>query len=321
LKVNVLIRVDPAEAAVSGASEWRSKLQSTVNGLHQESPIEELGGELLVFSFSGAQLHCLHSDVQMISRLRPCPNRFAPVAIVPLTGGVTMTQLGRTCSVQPGQFAFMDAAAPLDLVYENEFRHLFLHFPPTCFVPAVFHKHTSRTVDGSSDFDLLFRSIIERTWFNAEGLRAEEHGAALNSILSLCPLTSPFRENARQVEPCIRVARAMVYIENNLGEAWLTPQTVAEAQGVSRRYLDDRFGRIGLRIERCIWERRLVRAKEELSLSSRSSRYLAKTIIQIALDNGFKSPSHFSRAFSARFGMSPREFRNRMAAQQTPNLH
>jgi AraC-like DNA-binding protein len=113
----------------------------------------------------------------------------------------------------------------------------------------------------------------------------------------------------------------MGYIEDNLAEGWLNPQAVADAQGVSRRYLDDRFGRLGLRIEGWIWERRLLRAREELALASRLGRNNGKTIIQIALDTGFKSPSHFSRSFSSRFGVSPREYRNTLECESAPRRH
>jgi AraC-like DNA-binding protein len=161
-------------------------------------------------------------------------------------------------------------------------------------VPSLFYKAICRIGRVTSDFDFLFKSAIEGVWKNAESLHPSEHGAALNSILSLCTLTSPFRDSAREIEPCIRVTKAMNFIEDNLGEEWLNPQSVADAQGVSRRYLDERFGLLGLRIERWIWERRLMRARDELSLSSRAGRNSGKTVIQVALDNGFKSPSHFS---------------------------
>jgi len=320
MNVCEIIKVDPGAASTPSRTEWQSKLQQTVNGIHTESPLEDLGGELLSFNFSGARINYLHSNVQHISRPRQCPNRFAPMAVVPLTGGVTVTQLGRCSHIEPGQYFFMDSAAPMELEYSGEFRHLFLYFPASSFVPAVFHKAIARPVEAASDFDFLFKSMIEGIWRNAEDLPAQEHGAALNSVLSMCPLTSPFRHQAREIEPCIRVAKAMSYIEDNLAEEWLSPSMVADAQGVSRRYLDDRFGRLGLRIERWIWERRLLRAREDLSLASRVGRFTGKTILQVALDNGFKSPSHFSRSFSARFGVSPRDYRSGIE-EQTERLH
>lgn len=288
---------------------WRSQLPSSADGLMMESRADSWGGEFQSFCFSGARMYYLHADVQQTSRRRPCRNRFAPMAVIPLQGELSLRQQGRSRVVHRGEFAFIDSAAPFEMAAEVEFNNLYLHFPPCSFVPSHFYKAICRTGDATSDFDALFKSAIESVWRNAGELRPTEHGAALNSILSLCPLTSPFRESSQELEPCIRVTKAMNFIEDNLAEDWLNPQSVADAQGVSRRYLDDRFGLLGLRIERWIWERRLTRAREELTLSARASRASAKTVIQVALDNGFKSPSHFSRSFSARFGVSPREFR------------
>ena len=317
MSVNEIIRVERGEASIPSRTLWQSRLEEAVAGVHTESPLEDLGGELLSFGFCGARIHYLHSDVQRISRPRACPNRFSPMALVPLSGRVRLSQSERTCEIGPGQYVFMDTAAPMTLNYESEFRHLFLYFPPSSFTPATFHRSIAHAVDEMSDFDLLFRSTIEGIWRNAEELSAEDHGAALNSLLSLCLLSSPFRNQMRRTEPCIRVSRAMAYIESNLAESWLSPSTVADAQGVSRRHLDDRFGRLGLRIERWIWERRLLRAREELGMASRVGRYTSKTILQIALDTGFKSPSHFSRSFNARFGISPRKFRSDIEAERT----
>lgn len=294
---------------------WQSQLPSSAEGLKMETGPDPWGGEFRSFHFSGARMYHLHADLKQTSRQRPCRNRFAPMAVLPLRGQLALRQNDRTCDLLPGEFAFLDSAAPFEMAADEEFNNLYMHFPPCSFVPSLFYKAICRPGDTASDFDILFRSTIESVWKNAIELHPTEHGAALNSILSLCPLTSAFRDSAREIEPCIRVTKAMNYIEDNLAEEWLSPQAVADAQGVSRRYLDDRFGLLGLRIERYIWERRLSRARDELSLSARSGRGTGKTVIQVALDNGFKSPSHFSRSFSARFGVAPRQFRKDVEAQ------
>lgn len=303
-----------------GGCEWKLRLEKTVDGITLNSETPNIAGEFLAFNFSGARLYYLHSQAQNIARARACRNRFAPMVVVPVSGSLRVSQLGRNCVVAPGQFVFIDSAAPLELDYETAFENIFLHLPSSSFVPALFHRAISKPVDANCDFDFLFKSLIESTWSHATKLRPDEHGAVLNSILSLCPLTSPFRAQFSQEEPCIRVTKAMAFIEDNLGESWLNPQVVADHQGVSRRYLDDRFGRLGLRIERWIWERRLLRAREELGIASRGGRFMDKTIIQIALDNGFKSPSHFSRSFSERFGVSPREYRKSIC-ESSNGLH
>ena len=310
---HVALRAPPAEIPASLA--WQSKLPSSVDGLEMETRGNPGGGEFLSFQFCGARIYYLHADVQQIVRRRPCRNRFAPMAIIPLQSELALIQHGKSQTIKPGEFVFIDSAAPFEMGAPDEFHNLYMHFPPSSFVPSLFYKAVCRAGNGTTEFDLLFKSAIETIWRNAGDLHPTEHGSALNSILSLCPLTSPFRQSAREIEPCIRVTKAMNFIEDNLAEDWLSPQSVADAQGVSRRYLDDRFGLLDLRIERWIWERRLTRARDELTLSARAGRGNGKTVIQVALDNGFKSPSHFSRSFSSRFGTSPREFRKQIEEQ------
>lgn len=314
--MNMIQTAAPVAASASPLA-WRALLPSSAEGLTMESRANSWGGEFMSFQFSGARMYYLHADIQQTSRGRPCRNRFAPMAVIPLQGGLSLRQHGRSRVLLPGEFAFLDSAAPFEMVAEDEFNNLYMHFPPCSFVPSLFYKAICRAGLTTTDFDILFKSAIESVWKNAAELQPTDHGAALNSILSLCPLTTPFRDSAREVEPCIRVTRAMVFIEDNLAEEWLSPQAVADAQGVSRRYLDDRFGLLGLRIERWIWERRLMRARDELVLSARARRGSGKTVIQVALDNGFKSPSHFSRSFSARFGIAPRQFRKAIEEQAT----
>lgn len=307
-----LIRVEP-DKTTEPAALWHSALEAQIEGVSQVSPHDMLGGEMLAFSFSGARLYYVHSDVQRLVRQRPSPrNRFAPMAILPLMGETAVSQFDRQCRIAPGQFTLIDSAAPFSLVYECEFRQLYLHLPASCFVPAAYHQAVCADTTGSTKFDETFISLIGTVWDSAESLEAEDHGAALNSILSVLQLTTPLRRTAAEAVPCVRVRRAMAFIEHHLAAEWLTPRAIAEAQGVSRRYLDELFGKIDLRIERWIWERRLVRAREDLQLSARARKSCGKSIIQVALDTGFKSPSHFSRAFSSRFGMSPREFKQRV---------
>jgi len=56
---------------------------------------------------------------------------------------------------------------------------------------------------------------------------------------------------------------------------------------------------------RYILERRLEACAADLG----SPQHRARTITEIAVRHGFGSSSHFSRAFRARFGMTPQQWR------------
>lgn len=308
MSVNVLARVANAGTDANPSNMWRDRLCSAVAGIQQRSLSHEMEGELLSFGMGGAELFYLHSFPQKILREHPCPKRFAPMALFNLHGAISLTQNSKSIELQEGQFVFFDSANRLEIDFHAEFEHLYIRMPASSFTKAGFYKAVLDPGDVGCGFNSVFFDLVYKAWKCADDIQPLEYGPLLNSILSLSLLTSPFRTSSRGVEPCIRMKRAMAYIEDNLAESWLTPERVSDAQGVSRRYLDERFGQLGLRIERWIWERRLVRAHEDLVLSARNRR-CTKTIIQIALDSGFSSPSHFSRSFKARFGLPPRELK------------
>ncbi|MCQ8768562.1 helix-turn-helix domain-containing protein [Streptomyces telluris] len=105
--------------------------------------------------------------------------------------------------------------------------------------------------------------------------------------------------------------RVKTFIDRHLADPGLSPQTVAAAHHISVRHLHRLFrdegtgGAEGITVSRWILERRLERCRRELGRPGRS----APSVTAVAHRFGFTSPSHFSRAFRAAYGVSPREWR------------
>ncbi|RAU33385.1 helix-turn-helix domain-containing protein [Pseudomonas sp. RIT411] len=103
-----------------------------------------------------------------------------------------------------------------------------------------------------------------------------------------------------------RRLRISAFIEDHLAERNLTPKQIAEAVQCSVRTLHRIFESLdGIRLTEYIWQRRLARCAQALRDSSSAER----SITEIAYDWGFTSSSHFSTAFKAAYGLSPRRFR------------
>jgi AraC-like DNA-binding protein len=100
------------------------------------------------------------------------------------------------------------------------------------------------------------------------------------------------------------LTRVLAYGEANLGDPELTPQRIADAHGISLRSLQILFEREGLRVAEWIRDQRLVRCRDMLAQPGWDGR-----IIDVAMQWGFNSPSHFSRLFRQRFGRAPRQAR------------
>ena len=116
-----------------------------------------------------------------------------------------------------------------------------------------------------------------------------------------------------------RYARARLFIEQNLSDPDLGPNSISRALRISSRYLRMIFAREGECISSYVLRRRL----EETARQLADPRWRGRSICEIAFHWGFNSAPHFSRSFRGHFGMSPREYRARQGrgpAFQTDSL-
>ena len=94
-------------------------------------------------------------------------------------------------------------------------------------------------------------------------------------------------------------------MELHLGDSELDAAMIAEALHLSERTIDKTCADAGFRLEDDIIGRRLAHARADLE----SESLRGEPISTIAHRWGFKDASHFSRRFRARYGSSPREWR------------
>ncbi|MEU0662014.1 AraC-like ligand-binding domain-containing protein [Streptomyces lavendulocolor] len=95
------------------------------------------------------------------------------------------------------------------------------------------------------------------------------------------------------------------FIENNLGDPYLTPQVIADRHNLSRRGLYALFGDQDLSIAAHIRQSRLERAHADLAVRELSGQ----PVQAIAARWGFSSATAFSRAFRESYGITPTEHR------------
>jgi len=106
-----------------------------------------------------------------------------------------------------------------------------------------------------------------------------------------------------------KLSEAVMLMEANIEEP-LATDDIASLVGISRRQLERLFKQyLGSVPSRYYLELRLQHARQLLNESSHS-------IVQIGLMCGFSSGSHFSTAFGALFGITPREQRQRKLQPQ-----
>ncbi|EGD41727.1 transcriptional regulator, AraC family [Nocardioidaceae bacterium Broad-1] len=102
------------------------------------------------------------------------------------------------------------------------------------------------------------------------------------------------------------VPRIQVFVREHLRDPDLSPETIAAAHHISVRLLYRVLADAGLRLEQWVIDQRLDGARRELV--SATGRH--KPIAVIAHRWAFATPSHFTRRFRAKYGMTPREWRH-----------
>ncbi|TKC88085.1 GlxA family transcriptional regulator [Trinickia terrae] len=138
-------------------------------------------------------------------------------------------------------------------------------------------------------------------------LIGRSHGAALASRISEQFVVGRIRRRSdhQRMEIAVRygvhnlkLVQVIGLMEENMEDP-LTPDELAQEVGVTRRQLERLFCSAlkdtPTHFYQCL---RLTRARELV-------RQTAMTITSICVACGFESPSHFSRTYRARFGMSP----------------
>jgi AraC-like DNA-binding protein len=101
------------------------------------------------------------------------------------------------------------------------------------------------------------------------------------------------------------MARIRCFIEDNLDDPDLGPETIAAACHISVGYLHKLFRTESTSVSRTIRDRRLEQCRRDLIAPTTRTT----TISTIGAHWGFLDAAHFSRVFKETYGLSPREYR------------
>jgi AraC-like DNA-binding protein len=233
------------------------------------------------------------------------------VLLLQLEGEGVARQEGREAALRPGDFTICDTTRPYDLIFEKTNRLFVLGIPRTTMTRYLRNPESIVSVgmNGSKGMSGLVSGLLRSFWCE---FRAEPHAwqatQVLNAALSLLAPNYAVVPQAMIVRSSFKAAhrtRILAYIEAHLADPDLTPKAIARACNITTRYLHQLFLDEPETVSRYILRRRLEECSKALNRTSERGR----TVTTIALDYGFNSPTHFGRAFRARFGMTPREFR------------
>lgn len=162
-------------------------------------------------------------------------------------------------------------------------------------------------VSGQSGMGAILLAHLKQLHASIDDVDARDRTAIMRATVELAAAAFRPEEQNSQGTTFRRalLARVQEYINTNLADPRLGPQTVADAFQFSPRYLHRLFSEFDLTVSDWIKRRRLARCRYDLE----DARFDGYSITQIALKNGFGDSSHFSRCFRAEFDINPREHR------------
>jgi AraC-like DNA-binding protein len=289
----------PTEAYCDGYTDFSARMASS-----------DLGTLTLVRMAGRTEGRCgLRRNVDLIRRADPRGYRL----LLNPQGSLTLTHNHHHVAMTPGQLALIDTSIPYDgwraagasQMLVMEFRQELLPLPR----PAV-DKLIGAPLCGRAGIGALLWTLATRA---AQDIGHYGPAEAVQLSTTLLDLLSGLLAHELQTGQALPTEsqrqvlfeQVQVFVQERLGDPSLSPAMIAEAHHISIRTLHRLFEPHGWTVADWIRIRRLDRCRRDLADPTLGDR----PIHAIAARWGFHAASHFTRLFRARYGLSPRDYR------------
>ncbi len=265
----------------------------------------------------GIALSRLSAGAQAITAV-PQAHADLPIALLAIEDGALLRCSDGHRIVPAGHLMLLPRAGDWSIAFQRGLRAIVLSVTADALngrISGRLKLAQAQVIAPSGLADVVCRTI-EATARALDTLSDAEWSTVAQSMVDLL-LTLAHQQAAPAAEAGSSATQAAILhrlcqtIERRLDDAELTPARVAQAEGISERYLQKLFESAGDNFSHYVKERRLQRAWTDLSNPAEANH----SISEIAYRYGFADSAHFSRSFRARFGLSPREFRQQKAEQ------
>jgi AraC-like DNA-binding protein len=220
-------------------------------------------------------------------------------------------QNGREALLKPGSFALYDSTQPYSLTFNERFHQFVVQMPKAVLSRHLMNpeQYTAIAISSQSGLGAVLGNFVFSLVAELHNLKRapDELSENLVTMIAMAFSSSVMLEQVGDnsvIKESLK-RRIRQYIDNNLCNPDLSNQHIADAQGISTRYLHKLFQNEAETIHALIMSKRLDAARELLE----DPLYSGHSIEKIAYSVGFSSPGHFSRCFKKSFGVSPSDVR------------
>ncbi len=227
---------------------------------------------------------------------------------VPRRSPVEFKQMGREVRCDPGSFIVERGDEPYRFSYDTSNELSVLKISKRSLAEKVRDpdRFCARTIDARGGLSALFAAMMHQMHSLplSAGRAAEVLGRQMVEVLALS--LDEAAGDDHQVRTSVRsghLRRAEQVIRRHLSDPALSPEFVAEACGISKRYLHELFSDTNQTVSQFIRDERLLAAKDLIASSPSLS------MAEISYRFGFCDQAQFSRLFKAKFDQAPSEWR------------
>jgi len=294
---------------------WSDLVCDTFVQLDCQAPDgEDIQGEIAADRLASLQLSRVTATAQHVRRT---PARIARagedylLVSIQSQGVGQVVQDGRVARLAPGDFALYDSTRPYELRFDGEFQQYVLMLPGPLLRSTVRDTEalTARVVDGQRGAGPLMIGMIRTLAAQIDTLAPASAAAVAESVTQILIAGLGSLPQAQPVPPSRLTAyhreRIKALVQERLRDPGLSVATLAAALRLSPSTLHRAWAGEGGSLADWIWAQRLDAARRDLC----DARQAARSISEIAYAWGFNDAAHFSRAFRARFGCTPRDMR------------
>ena len=263
-----------------------------------------------------------------LSRLRSEPLRYRRLAhhlgqereecflvTVPVQSQVFFSQAGKDAACAPGGLLLERSHEPYLFSHEEAADLWVLKISADALAGRIRKpdRFCSLRFDATIGGGALLRDLLELLPRRLETMSAELCAMVGRQLVDLVALA--LKEDARTLTTgasAVReahLARIEAVVRERLQDPRLDPERIAAACHISTRYLHELFRGTGRTVGGFLRDLRLEACREALSGPERGV-----TLAELAYRAGFSDQAQFSRLFKARFGETPRDYREKARA-------
>lgn len=234
-----------------------------------------------------------------------------------LEGEALWSQRGLNVHLRPGDFVICSTAEPYWLRFKDRYRMPVLSLSDSTMrrLTGDPDQFLGRRMPGDDPSCALLFNFVADVVSKMATLPPPMAERVETNIMDL--LGGVLATHGDQTIPThgqARLGHIKHYIQQHLRDRRLGPPLIAEAFGVSTRYVHKLFAGESATPSRYIRERRLAACRDMLA----NPAFREVSITEIALHWGFYDLSHMTRLFRTRYGLAPSAFRHRATREATP---